>query len=187
MLPNVVIRNQSYITNFLSSTITPVMQFSGGAASIVLPTPQREEDDKATIEDIWGVSVAVKRAMDKYQRKYESEEESLGANSEAILCLKGGSHIDDLAEYLQQLVQKLKVSRGQGSRPLKVHTFLPESDLFTGTSGQDYFKRCWCEIEVSETVNFETISVPTTNHDTICSPRFGIYDSIFKELKSTSC
>lgn len=199
MLPDIILRNQNQIMSFIRSSTETVTQYSGGAMmSLFLPL---EKVDPGMVNEIYEMSLEVKLELDRCQWQYSSVEASTGANDEAMICLRKGNfrswgEADDLASCIRKIAQNSKRNTGAGSlpggysqveiAPLSVTLFLPESDALTGKSGQSYFESCWYSSDFSGIIDFESVTVPGTNHDSICGPSSIIYKEIFRAVNSES-
>ncbi len=119
-----------------------------------------------------------------------------GINQEALLCLKKGDDwgaCDDYEAFVDALVKQENdkkalsvVSNGSPTedvQKLKVRAFFSESDIMIGKGGQRFFEKCWQREGVVDAIDFRSISVPDTNHDSVTSPSKGGLIQIINELK----
>jgi hypothetical protein len=52
-----------------------------------------------------------------------------------------------------------------------------------GKNGQSYFEECWGLKSTGGMVDFETVTVMNTNHDSICGAQRGTLERIFDEAR----
>lgn len=118
-----------------------------------------------------------------------------GINEEALLCLKKGGNwgaCDDYRAYVAELVVQEKERTAEAAshsestqgapEKLKVRAFFSATDIMIGEGGQKYFEDCWQKEGVKDAVDFQSIAVPDTNHDSIISPRKAAWVQILADL-----
>lgn len=117
-----------------------------------------------------------------------------GISDESLVCLKKSGPgmwgvCEDYETYVDDLVraemERLADSVSQ-TQKLRVHVFFAESDFMIGKGGQRYFEQCWRRAGVSQAIDFDSTTVPDTNHDTVVSPKKSAIKMIIDELKSCS-
>jgi hypothetical protein len=206
MIPESVLGNWNTVNRFVASNIMPVAGYSSGVISNVLSVfaaaAENEPQDPAreqNFNEAYGMSSSCRKLMFTYQFRYSSQEDSTGANSEAIMCLKN-KHLkawgaaENLPTYIKKLVEVVRgievvdslhsVSTEAALARWKVQAFFAESDIMIGNAGERYFTDCWCNNEVASILDFETISVVGTDHESICQPQHGMYKRVFEEMKN---
>ena len=184
----------SLIKSF-NANIEPTIAFSSGLFSSITSTNKSTKSkDQDLFEGIDAETQAMKPALEKILGDYVFKENLQGVSDEALLCLKKGfsgvSHpwglFEDFDEGVRMVVQqecRLTVERGSESRQrLKVNVYLAESDMMTGKQGGKWFDDCWRPEVLEERVDYESGTVPGTNHETIGNMEFGIVYRICAEV-----
>lgn len=119
-----------------------------------------------------------------------------GINEEMLLCLKKGGNwgaCDDYRSYVADLVvqEKERMISFASNHPdsnsdmpvkLKVRAFFSTTDIMIGEGGQKFFEECWQKEGVEDAIDFQSIAVPDTNHDSIISPRKSAWVQILADL-----
>ena len=74
---------------------------------------------------------------------------------------------------------RLAAEHASGERQkLRVKVYLAESDMMTGKQGGEWFDNCWRPEVLEERIDYESCTVPGTNHDSIGNMEFGIVSRI---------
>ncbi|KAF7554440.1 hypothetical protein G7Z17_g2907 [Cylindrodendrum hubeiense] len=155
------------VTNVVSPSVT-----DGGQDNSEL------EKNRRKMEETYGVPRELQIEIDNLVFKSMFEENTVGANSEALQCLKkGGSSwekCEDYGIFVRELAEREKIRRGaeesaEGSAKLKVRTYFAETDAMIGKKGQAYMEECWKgkDGEFQDTLDYETSTVLGTDHDTL--------------------
>lgn len=110
--------------------------------------PSKSERNMKMIESKYGSSVDFQVEFEKAIPKAMFSEETVGANREALSCLKKGpdglwGEAEDMRLLTSKLAAREKESRNEGAEQLAVRIFFAESDVMTGKQGQEYFLSCW--------------------------------------------
>lgn len=115
-----------------------------------------------------------------------------GISQDTLLCLKKGGSFwgacDDYSTYIDNLVTQLKELQdsGQLQKKLRLIAQFAASDIMSGKEGQRYFEECFGKEGVNSVVDFESIVVPKTNHETIVSARKPALRAWLGEVKAMS-
>ncbi|KAF7562251.1 hypothetical protein G7046_g1894 [Stylonectria norvegica] len=137
------------------------------------------EKNRQKREVDYGLPRDVQVELDQLAMKHMFEENTVGANSEALQCLKKGNcswgKCEDYQVFIRELVETEKALRHSGEsdarrKRLKVRTYFAESDALIGKQGQLYMEECWRGNEtgaVAEVIDFETQTVAGVDHDTL--------------------
>ncbi|PTB64945.1 hypothetical protein BBK36DRAFT_1170610 [Trichoderma citrinoviride] len=110
------------------------------------------------------------------------DENTVGANSEALQCLRKGKGwsweaCDDYGAFVKSLVSTERQRRQmnpnwQDSMRLKVRAYFAESDIMIGASGQKYIEEIcgWKGNSFEDVLDFDSFTVPGTDHDSVMQP-----------------
>lgn len=130
----------------------------------------------------------VQTELGKLVARFIFEEQTTGANEEALQCLRKGAPwgvCDNYADFIKSFVQQ---ERNREPQPptnckLTVKAYFAESDSMIGKKGQSYFEKCFQGFE--DTILFDSSTVMGEDHDSLCfSPE--ILAKIFKDGKTVS-
>jgi hypothetical protein len=107
------------------------------------------------------------------------KENTVGANSEALLCARKGKgwswgECDDYATFVKTLAtaerQKHQMDSNTESRgKLKIRAYFAENDDMVGVGGQKYMDECWGhgESSTSDVLDFDSATIAGTDHDSL--------------------
>ncbi|KAL7811399.1 alpha/beta-hydrolase [Trichoderma gracile] len=107
------------------------------------------------------------------------DENTVGANGEALQCLRKGQGwswgvCDDYAVFVKSLVSAERQRRQlnpnwQDSMRLKVRAYFAETDIMIGAGGQKYIEKVWGwkDKAFEDVLDFESVTVPGTDHDSV--------------------
>ena len=131
------------------------------------------------IEEEYGVSRTLQTELNTLVIEKVFEENTVGVNDEALLCLKKGGNgtwgiCDDNAVFVHDLVD-LEKRRRMGAEErgrLKVRSYFAESDAMIGDKGRRYVEECWGKMSDEEghfedVLDFETTMVAGVDHDSL--------------------
>lgn len=111
-----------------------------------------QEKNVKRMDEVYGIPRDLQPEIEKVMFHNMFEESTVGANSEALQCLRKGDDwtwgsCDDYAEYVKKLLQQEKEAAAQnsseGRKKLRVRVFFAETDAMIGPKGQSYFEECW--------------------------------------------
>lgn len=150
----------------------------------------------------------------RHSMQYCFAEDIKGVNEEATLCLKMGDEdvlwgvADDYADFVSRLVELERQGRprpegpvsggdgarrsaevdgvaSEGTRALRVQAFFGETDFMIGEKGQQYFEQAWSEERCGGLVDFESITCPGADHDSVVEAWRGALGKVFSETKKS--
>ncbi|KAK1244301.1 hypothetical protein MKX07_003100 [Trichoderma sp. CBMAI-0711] len=110
------------------------------------------------------------------------DENTVGANGEALQCLRKGQGwsweaCDDYAVFVKSLVSAERQRRQldpnwQDSMRMKVRAYFAETDIMIGAGGQQYIEDIWGweDKAFDDVLDFESVTVPGTDHDSVMQP-----------------
>jgi hypothetical protein len=199
-IPQPAFKLWHHIPRFFVTQATPVLASSGAAlrkisapsSGLISSSRSQEEADRTfleanyrRVEREYGVPVKDQEELVQLAVNYMFAENTVGANSEALQCLRKGEGrewgaVDDYAGCIKGLVER-EGDRGreegrQDERGLRVRVYHAATDAMVGRKGQEYFEGCWRG--AGEGVEFDARRVEGTDHDTV-SQAAEIWEEIF--------
>ncbi|KAL3425300.1 hypothetical protein PVAG01_02091 [Phlyctema vagabunda] len=195
-IPDSLFVNWNRISVFIRKNIVPAAGSSSGVLESVLKpfhseswaTDQAAKETEA--EAVYGMPSTSRKFLAKHVNSFVIQEDSTGANSEALLCLKKGAGTlwgvaDDYEHFVPELLDVLKARFDNNLTDQKCtfHAFFAESDSLVGKKGQQYFDQCWTTLQTQDIVDYKSFLLPGTDHDSVCQPENGMFERIFKEMK----
>ncbi|KAI0480688.1 Alpha/Beta hydrolase protein [Xylariaceae sp. FL0804] len=153
----------------------------GGEGSV-----SQVEQNRRRMERDYGLPRDVRAQLETLAMDAMFREDTVGANSEALACLKkgpGGSwgRCEDAAAFVRDLAdleRRRRPSRtaeepaGRSSAPLKVRVFYAEDDMLSGEKGKAYVEECWKGQDIDDfgnLVHFASETVEKTDHDGVAT------------------
>ncbi|KAL4945568.1 hypothetical protein BDV06DRAFT_219257 [Aspergillus oleicola] len=188
----------------LASSGAVMRKMSGSMSSLSglssSKSDSQEESDKnfldanyKRIQRDYGVPVKESEELAKLALKYMFDEETVGANGEALVCLRKTKNqgrdwgvCEDYAECAKTL-QNLKGAGVQlegveGNGKVELRAYFAEKDALTGSRGQRYFDECWKiqtqSKEEEGNVKYLGRMVQGTDHDTLAQA-VEVWEEIF--------
>jgi hypothetical protein len=172
---------------FLTS---PIAASSGTVISSIKDNLSNNNDDMSErkrlhIEQEYGMARDVQIELEKHIPRFIFTENTIGANEEALQCLRKGASWDKCDDYTQFVKDFAEMERRRGgqspSGKIKVRAYFAESDIMIGKTGQSYFEKCFMGFE--DVLHFDSsTTVPDENHDSLCiSP--DVLARVFQEAK----
>lgn len=80
--------------------------------------------------------------------------------------------------------EKDRRSENPHQERLRFRVFYAESDMLIGEGGKEYFERCFRSAnDIEEAVDYQSETVPETNHETVTSPVKGAIEKVFEDVK----
>lgn len=135
------------------------------------------ERNRRQIENEYGLSRDVQAELDSLMFQFMFEESTVGANSEALQCLRKGSDsgktwgkCEDYATYVKELVDlERRRHRRTGEEKLKVRAYFAGNDSMIGKAGQEYVEGCWAGNtgEFRDALDFESTMLAELEHDSL--------------------
>lgn len=141
------------------------------------------EVNRRKIEAGYGLSRDFQAKLDTELPRRTFSESTVGANREALLCLKKGPEglwgvCDDYEDFIKRLVEG---ERAETSK-VKVRVFFAAEDSMIGVKGREYMDCCWKE---QDDLDFESRIVANTDHDSVLQS-IEVLESVFREVASRS-
>ncbi|KAL1306060.1 hypothetical protein AAFC00_004186 [Neodothiora populina] len=197
-LPQSWVSNTGGLQTFIGDNIIPSMGHSSGVFASLTSVFKNDSSSATEIEkareisQTYGMSPEVRKEVERLQLLYFREEDRSGISQEAMLCLKKGESpwgvCDDYPTYITRLVEQLQVQQAartedSPAKKLRVMALFAQSDLLIGKGGQKYFEDCWRNSVTDGMIEFESVLVPGTNHDTIFLPTNEGIGRVFSRLE----
>ncbi|KAH8775280.1 hypothetical protein F5883DRAFT_545616 [Diaporthe sp. PMI_573] len=149
---------------------------SSGLGAAESPPLQR---NRQRIESEYGLPVELQNELQAVHFKSMFSENTVGADSEALCCLRKGpaglwGDCDDYALFVRKL-SELERSRqaDQGNsecQKLRISVYFAETDDMIGKKGQTYMEDCWKGSGgdgFEDVMDFTTTTVSETDHDSV--------------------
>ncbi|KAJ0119927.1 hypothetical protein J7T55_000777 [Diaporthe amygdali] len=158
------------------SKISNLLPSSSGVNAAETPPLER---NRQKIESEYGLPVEMQRELQTLTLKSIFSENMVGADSEALCCLRKGpvglwGDCDDYALFVRKLAELERTRRadeGVGDREsLRISAYFAESDSMIGKRGQSYMENCWKGSggdEFQDVLNFTAETVKETDHDSV--------------------
>ncbi|KAJ2890592.1 hypothetical protein MKZ38_001647 [Zalerion maritima] len=151
---------------------------STGAAARNQETSEQDRN-RNTLADKYGLSREMQINLETEIPKLMFSENTVGANSEALQCLRKGSgwtwgECNSYEKFVKELVQMERLLNrsdghsGEEKAKLKVRTYFAASDAMVGKKGQLYMEGCWKgedNATFRDVLNFESSTVLGVDHD----------------------
>ncbi|CAI7596061.1 unnamed protein product [Penicillium bialowiezense] len=156
--------------------------FSSGAQS-------EQDKNRRYIEEHYGLSVDQQNEIDSVMMQFMFKENTVGANSEALQCLRKQPNTwgrcEDYEVYVRELVEQ-EGERERTGKPLKVKVFFAEEDSMIGKKGPVYFDKCWHQAGTGSpegVLVFESTTASGTDHDSLVQSGT-VWEEILRGLKN---
>ncbi|CAJ2500424.1 Uu.00g032770.m01.CDS01 [Anthostomella pinea] len=137
----------------------------------------QQQRNRQRMETEYGLPRAVQTELDVLVFRSMFEENTLGANSEALQCLRKGPGVtwgkcDDYGVFVADLVVRERERAASGDRraKLKIRAYFAQDDDMIGKKGQQYMEECWRGKEdgdLRDVIDFESTVVEGVDHDTL--------------------
>lgn len=158
----------------------------------------RSSENSRRLEDEYGVSRKVQDQLNDLIFKSMLSENTVGANSEALLCLNKGPGVtwgacQDYDVYVKRLYEAERERlAGAGTErtraKLRIRAYFAESDALIGKTGNVYLTDLF-KSETgglgSEVIDFEASTIAGTDHDTLFE-KLDVLEQIFAQARGPS-
>lgn len=176
------------LPKFAMTQARPVFSYSGalftGLSNAVFGPVSQEDEQTENCKRLdldYGIPRPVQSQLQELAFKSMFAQETVGANSEALLCLKKGSqatwgacqdyHIFAKRLYATEQERWSSAKADQTTARLKIKAYFAESDAMSGRKGQAYLIDCFQaesgRLAGASSVDFEASTISGTDHDTI--------------------
>ena len=156
--------------------------------------PSEAEKNRAFIESNYGLKNDVQVELEKIVVQGMFGEETVGANREALMCLKKGpsglwGEADDMRLLVRNMASRERDTKGERQGKLRVKIFFAESDVMTGKKGQDYFQSCWIGEDGDENredcFDIKTKTIGKSDHDSVLTSAEAL-EEMFQAVSGTT-
>ncbi|KAJ5902160.1 hypothetical protein N7495_002688 [Penicillium taxi] len=118
--------------------------------------------------------------LSRLASRFMWDENTVGANSEALTCLrKGDSDWAACSDYAQ-CAQTLATRESSGGS-FKVRAYFAAKDAMIGGRGQRYFEQCW-QAPGMDAIDFASKTVDGTDHDSLVES-MEVWEAILSSIK----
>lgn len=139
------------------------------------------EKNRQRMEEGYGVPRAVQVEVDNFVTRFLFNEDTEGANSEALQCLRKGREgmwgkCEDYGVFVREFVEQerrafdvLDAGRERREKTLKVRLYFAERDALIGKKGQEYVEECWKveDGEFQDVLDVRSCTVSEVEHDSL--------------------
>ncbi|KAJ5647763.1 hypothetical protein N7490_004135 [Penicillium lividum] len=155
------------IPRFFVTQAGPVVASSGALLRQMSPKSGVATEDNSSFLEDYGISRTEQAELFRLAIPFMWEENTVGANSEALQCLRKSDGCDwgacsDYAQCAQVLAAREQSMDGQAS----LRVYFAATDALVGSRGQRYFEQCWQAPGV-EAIDFISTTVDKSDHDTV--------------------
>ncbi|KAJ5818490.1 hypothetical protein N7474_004081 [Penicillium riverlandense] len=153
------------IPRFFVTQASPVLASSGAMFR------QKSSQSSAAVEVSrssldYGVSRAEQAELFRLALPFMHHENTVGANSEALQCLRKSDSDWGVCSDYAQCAQMLAASEQSTGGPVSLRAYFASTDALVGSRGQRYFEQCWQAPGV-EAIDFISTTIDKTDHDTL--------------------
>lgn len=175
------------IPHFVVTQASPVLA-SSGAVVRRLSSQSSEAADRSFLDANWrrverdyGVPHAEQAELARLAFRFMYEEDTVGANSEALQCLRkgDGSSWGACSDYAHCVQALAAGERSTGGR-VSVRTYFAAKDALVGSRGQKYFEECW-RAPGLEGIDYISTTIDGTDHDTLVQS-VEVWEEIFSSV-----
>ncbi|KAK5946033.1 hypothetical protein PMZ80_000172 [Knufia obscura] len=200
-LPTNLLNSWAGLNTFINTKIVPTASWSGGiissSAAFLSPSastdvPGAETSTSTTPSEQYGFDNNTAKLISKLSHKYQFAESMTGGNEEAKLCLRKCNDADwgEAADYTSCVrtiaVNEAALSNGNSAptaTKLRVEAHFAASDIMSGKRGQTFFEGCWQSNEVKGKIDFASLTLAETNHDSVLVDlRKGALKAVFERI-----
>lgn len=139
------------------------------------------ERKRRLIEQEYGLEKEVQIELEKLTANFIFKESTVGANEEALQCVRKGApwlECDDYTQFAKNLAESERRRGGAMSGKIRMRAYFAESDVMIGKTGQKYFENCFKGFE--DVLDFKSATILEENHDSVAfSPE--VLGKIFRE------
>ena len=163
------------IPRFFITQATPVLATSGALIrQIPLGKGGTSDENQASLdansqqeEHDYGISRAKQAELFRLTMPFMFDENTVGANSEALQCLRksDGSDWGACSDYAQCAQMLASREQAIGTR-VSVRAYFASTDALVGHRGQRYFEQCW-QAPGLDAIDFTSMTMEKTDHDTV--------------------
>ncbi|KAL4982873.1 alpha/beta-hydrolase [Aspergillus falconensis] len=180
-----------HIPRFFVTQARPALASSGAAVRQISMSSgsgslSQTEGDRSFLDAAWrrverdyGMPHGEQAELSRLAARFMFAEDTVGANSEALQCLRKGNGGDwgECTDYASFALMISAVERNAGRR-VTVRAFFAAKDAMVGRRGQRYLEECWRAPGVEQGIGFVSTTVDGTDHDTVAQS-VEVWETIF--------
>lgn len=156
--------------------ISNLLPSSSGLGAAESPPLER---NRRRLENEYGLSLELQKELQPLTFKSMLSENTVGADSEALCCLRKGpaglwGDCDKYALFVRKLSELERGRRADegavGRGKLRINAYFAETDAMIGKKGQSYVEDCWnggAGDDFQDVLTFTTTTVKETDHDSV--------------------
>ncbi|KAI0436907.1 hypothetical protein F4803DRAFT_198279 [Xylaria telfairii] len=190
LMPNALVGNYDRLVQFFGGGLGLAFQLSDIVGSV--PSLTRGSDflaPGADPEDVALEDSLLPELLSRFQK-----EDLRGLGKDALLLLKRDQYpgcwgtwndYDTLVPSLAEAERQLRAGSSDAVSPLQVNVFFAESDTMIGTTtAPAWFDDCWRPEQRGDFINYSSVTIPKTTHNTILDSRYGVVERIFQAMSN---
>lgn len=153
--------------------------FSSSTGNSNSQEPTLQERNRQKLATDYDVPIELQLELEPLRVEKIFEGNTVGANSEALQCLRKGEGwswgaCDDYSVFVRELVDAERQKQQLDTNPeshakLKIRAYFAESDIMIGSGGQKYVEECWglTEGTFGDVIDFDSVTMPGTDHESV--------------------
>ncbi|BDD57485.1 hypothetical protein MAP00_002844 [Monascus purpureus] len=203
-LPSKAFNVWNQIPRFFLLKASPKLACSGAVMTKIhdtvtggdIASKSQLEKNRQRMEEGYGVPRAVQVEVDNFVTQFLFKEDTEGANSEALQCLRKGregmwGECEDYGVFVREFVEQERraidasdAGRERGEKTLKVRLYFAERDAMIGKKGQEYVEECWKveDGEFQDVLDVRSCTVSGVEHDSL-PMSVEVWEKIFLEAR----
>ncbi|KAI8955808.1 hypothetical protein F4801DRAFT_574009 [Xylaria longipes] len=190
LMPNALVGNFDRLVQFVHSSLGMAFQFSDLVGS--MPSLSRRSDFLAPGANPDDVALEESLFPELISQFQKGDLRGLGKDALLLLkrdenpgCWGSWNDYDTLVPSLAQAERELRIGDSGNISPLQVDVFFAESDHMIGTTtAPAWFNDCWRPEQRGDFINYSSVTIPKTTHDTILDLRYGVIERIFQAISN---
>ncbi|KAJ5554594.1 hypothetical protein N7513_004553 [Penicillium frequentans] len=191
-LPTKAFAVWNLIPRFFVTQASPVLATSGAVIRRMSlrgdsTTPETAKDlsflndNQRRVERDYGVPQSEQTELSRLAIRYMHTENTVGANSEALQCLRKGDSNWGVCSDYAECARTLAGYQTSPDSGYSIHAYFAATDILVGKRGRKYFETCWQAPGV-EAIDFVSREVEGSDHDTIAFSA-EVWEEIFSFAK----
>lgn len=138
-------------------------------------------DNWRRIERDYGVPRSEQAELSRLAMRFMHVENTVGANSEALQCLRKGDSNWGVCSDYATCAQTLAGDQAIPDGGFSIHAYFASTDFLVGKRGKKYFESCW-QAPGLEAIDFVSREIEGSDHDTIVFSA-EVWEEIFSHVK----
>ncbi|KAJ5986740.1 hypothetical protein N7451_011105 [Penicillium sp. IBT 35674x] len=191
-LPTKAFAVWNLIPRFFVTQASPVLASSGAVIRRMSlrgdSTTHETAEDLSFLNDNWrrverdyGLPQLEQKELSRLAIRYMHTENTVGANSEALQCLRKGDSNWGICSDYAVCARTLAGYQASPNGGFSIHAYFASTDFLVGKRGKKYFESCWQAPGV-EAIDFVSKEVEGSDHDTVALS-VEVWEEIFSLVK----